>query len=63
MNPDNQHQEKQTCQVCGKQYEHSFLYPAELVRPHLVQFIKKRIPDWDNRLAGRCRTVYYQFSE
>jgi len=48
MNPDNQHQEKQTCQVCGKQYEHSFLYPAELVRPHLVQFIKKRIPDWDN---------------
>ena len=24
------------------------LYPAELVRPHMVQFIKKKIPDWDN---------------
>ncbi len=41
MNTDN------TCQICGKNFEHESLFPGELVRPAVARLIKKDYPNWD----------------
>jgi len=38
---------KLICQVCKKQKSPHNGMPAELIRPSLLEFIKKRMPDWD----------------
>lgn len=47
MQSEPQTSEKQTCQVCHKKYDLMMLYPAELVRPHIVKFIKQKMPEWN----------------
>lgn len=39
--------QKAVCQVCGKTFDSLMLYPAELIRPGLVSFIKESNTDWD----------------
>ena len=41
--------EDNTCQLCKKKYDIKSLYPAELVRPHVVEFIKHNFPEWDEK--------------
>lgn len=36
------------CQMCGKKIAYSKLVPAGLVRPVVVEIIKKTYPDWQN---------------
>ncbi len=43
------HPEGHTCQLCKKKYDIRSLYPAELVRPHVVEFIKLNFPEWDEK--------------
>jgi uncharacterized membrane protein len=49
MQPDPQTPEKNTCQICKKKYDRKMLYPAELVRPHIVKFIKQQMPEWNEK--------------
>ncbi len=49
MKPDPQTSDKQTCQVCQKKYDLMMLYPAELVRPHIVKYIKQKMPEWNEK--------------
>jgi uncharacterized membrane protein len=37
------------CQVCKKQTSLQNAMMAELVRPSLVEFIRKRVPEWDDK--------------
>ena len=39
---------KLTCQICGRERHAASGTMAELVRPSLVDFIRKRKPDWDS---------------
>jgi hypothetical protein len=32
-----------------KKYDVKSLYPAELVRPHVVEYIKHNYPEWDEK--------------
>jgi uncharacterized membrane protein len=38
--------EKLICQICGKSFEAAQLISAELVRPSVVELIRKTHPDW-----------------
>src|SRR5260370_12760568 len=40
---------KLICQVCKKSKSPHDGMPAELIRPSLLEFIKKRIPGWDGK--------------
>lgn len=40
-------EEKQRCQICGKTFSVDELFPGELVRPALVEEIRKGKKDWD----------------
>src|SRR6266702_2945188 len=40
---------KLICQVCKKPKSPHDGMPAELIRPSLLEFIKKRIPGWDGK--------------
>jgi uncharacterized membrane protein len=37
------------CQICKKSKSSDDGMPAELIRPSLLEFIKKRLPDWDGK--------------
>ena len=37
------------CQVCKKHYQKMMLYPAELIRPGLNEYIKESNPDWNEQ--------------
>lgn len=37
-----------TCQLCGKTTKEDVLFPAELVRPVVVDLIKDKHPNWDS---------------
>ena len=38
---------QEICQICNKTYKKSMLYPAELIRPGLSDYIKELNPDWN----------------
>ena len=38
--------ENPTCQICHKEFDPKLLFPVELIRPHLIRFIKQKMPDW-----------------
>src|SRR5213593_173380 len=40
---------KVICQICKKQKSPHGGMMAELIRPSLVEFIKKRVPEWDDK--------------
>src|SRR5438874_10687579 len=43
---DTTEQQMAVCQVCGKQKRPGELVPAALVRPAIVDLIRKKHPDW-----------------
>ncbi len=49
MAAKNTNQKKGICQVCGKTYNKSQLYPAELIRPGLAEYIKESFPDLEDK--------------
>src|SRR6266567_3733627 len=40
---------KVVCQMCKKPKSPHEAMPAELIRPSLLDFIQKRMPDWDGK--------------
>ncbi len=37
------------CQICKNSFNKSVLYPAELIRPRLTEYIKESNTDWDDK--------------
>ena len=49
MNSKNTRNNTGICQICGNSFKKSMLYPVELIRPSLSEYIKDINPDWEDK--------------
>jgi uncharacterized membrane protein len=49
MTHKNNPEKQGVCQVCKKSFDKTVLYPAELIRPGLSEYMKESFPDWDDK--------------